>query len=84
MGGFACLLTRQFHLYSLPLRAQPPLMPYRRRITIRWQSGGGLCAFPVVSPWARRACGPCVARFEIAVQRQLAGYGPAGSATTPE
>src|SRR5438046_2400787 len=28
------------------LRSQPPLTPYRRRITIRRQSGGGLCTFP--------------------------------------
>jgi hypothetical protein len=27
------------------LRVQPPLTPYRRRITIRRQSGGGLCSF---------------------------------------
>ena len=29
-GGFACALTRHFHLFVV-LRTQPPLMPYRRR-----------------------------------------------------
>ena len=28
------------------LRSRPPLMPYRRRITIRWQSGGGPLRLP--------------------------------------
>ena len=41
-AAFTCTLTRYFDLCSLPVRSQPPLMPYRRRITIRWQSGGGL------------------------------------------
>jgi hypothetical protein len=31
----------------LALRPDRPLMPYRRRITMRWQSGGGHCTFRV-------------------------------------
>jgi hypothetical protein len=30
------------------LRSHPPLMPYRRRVTIRWQSGGGPFAASIV------------------------------------
>ncbi len=44
-GRFACTLTRHFDLCSLPCGQIGPLMPHRRRITIRRQSGGGLCTF---------------------------------------
>ena len=44
--GFACPLTRCFHLCSLSCGHSRPLMPYRRRITIRRQSGGGSLHLP--------------------------------------
>jgi hypothetical protein len=40
-----CTLTRHLYLCSLPCGHSRPLTPYRRRITIRRQSGGGLCTF---------------------------------------
>ena len=55
MGGFTCTLTRHFSPVLVALRAQPPLTPYRRRITIPRQSGGGLAPSPVMSPWTRRS-----------------------------
>jgi hypothetical protein len=44
------------------LRAQPPLMPYRRRITIPRQFGGGFAASPVMSPWSRRSLSGSIRR----------------------
>jgi hypothetical protein len=45
-GRFACTLTRHPLPVLVALRPDRPLMPYRRRITIRWQSGGGPGSFP--------------------------------------
>ena len=39
-------VNQAFSPVLVVLRSQPPLMPDRRRITIRWQSGGGPCTFP--------------------------------------
>ena len=47
-GRFACTFTRHFDLCSLPCGQDRPLMPYRRRITIWRQSGGG----PLQLPWS--------------------------------
>jgi hypothetical protein len=63
------------------LRSQPPLMPYRRRITIRRQSGWGSLHLPRSCP---HGLGGLVARawsgFEITIHPQLTGYGSVGSA----
>ena len=38
-------------------RSQPPLTPYRRRITIGSSLEGALCTFPVMSPWTTQGNG---------------------------
>jgi hypothetical protein len=40
-------VNQAFSPVFVVLRSQPPLMPCRRRITIRRQSGGGLCTFAI-------------------------------------
>jgi hypothetical protein len=42
---FACTFTRNFSPVLVALRKHRSLMPQRRRIIIRRQSGGGICTF---------------------------------------
>ncbi len=82
-GRFACTLTRHFDLCSLPLRSDRPLVPDRRRITIRRQSGGRPCSFRGhPGPGGRRRT-PAASLPVNSVDDRISGREPAPTMALP-